>query len=103
MSFEEKNLYGQYIDNSEKNYGPRASPAPILGLIFYNIRIYSRCQVSVYRTIGPLVCFVGPICAKKVQLLHVPLIREHFDELWSTTTRNHLDSPFFVPYMYLFK
>ena len=25
------------------------------GTIFYNIRIYSRSQVSVYRTIGPLV------------------------------------------------
>ena len=28
---------------------------PYTGTIFYNIRIYSRCQVSVYRTIGPLV------------------------------------------------
>ena len=52
MSFEGKNLYGQYIDYPEKKNGPRASSAHILGL---NIRIYSRSQVSVYRTIGPLV------------------------------------------------
>ena len=33
MSFEGKNLYGQYIDYSEKKRnGPRASSAPILGL-----------------------------------------------------------------------
>ena len=57
MSFEGKNLHGQYIDYSEKNNGPRASPAPIR-TIFYNIRIYSRSQVSVYRTIGPLVTFM---------------------------------------------
>ena len=31
MTFEGKNLYGQYIDYSEKNNGPRASPVPILG------------------------------------------------------------------------
>ena len=43
------------ILNKKKN-GPRASSAPIYtGTIFYNIRIYSRSQVSVYRTIGPLV------------------------------------------------
>ena len=29
---------------------------PYTGTIFYNICIYSRSQVSVYRTIGPLVC-----------------------------------------------
>ena len=52
MSFEGKNLYGQYIDYSEKKNGPT-------GTIFYNIRIYSRSrsQVSVYRTIGPLVFY----------------------------------------------
>ena len=32
MSFEGKNLYGQYINYSEKKNGPRASSAPILGL-----------------------------------------------------------------------
>ena len=34
MSFEGENLYGQYIDYSEKKKknGPRASSAPILGL-----------------------------------------------------------------------
>ena len=30
-------------------------PYSYTGSIFYNIRIYSRSQVSVYRTIGPLV------------------------------------------------
>ena len=31
---------------------------PYTGTIFYNIRIYSRSQVSVYSTIGPLVVVV---------------------------------------------
>ena len=52
MSFEGKNLYGQYIDYSEKKKWPKG---PYTGTIFYIIRIYSRSQVSVYRTIGPLV------------------------------------------------
>ena len=60
MSFEGKNLYGQYIDYSEKKNGPRASSAPYTGTIFYNICIYSRSQVSVYRTIGPLVSSPEP-------------------------------------------
>ena len=55
MSFEGKNLYGQYIDYSEEKNGPRASSAPILGL--FSI---TSAQVSVYRTIGPLVD--GTIC-----------------------------------------
>ena len=55
MSFEGKNLYGQYIDYSEKKKWPKGFTCPYTGTIFYNIRIYSRSQVSVYRTIGPLV------------------------------------------------
>ena len=57
MSFEGKNLYGQYmyIDYSEKKKWPKGFICPYTGTIFYNIRIYSRSQVSVYRTIGPLV------------------------------------------------
>ena len=47
-----------YSENKEEN-GPRASSAPALGLntiIFkHAIGICSRSQVSVYRTIGPLV------------------------------------------------
>ena len=44
-----------------KKNGPRASSAPVLGLfsiIFKHVYwyIYNRSQVSVYRTIGPLVC-----------------------------------------------
>ena len=41
-----------------KKNGPRTSSAPLLGLfsiIFMFIGIYNRSQVSVYRTIGPLV------------------------------------------------
>ena len=53
MSFEGKNLYEQYIDYSEKK--AKGFICPYTGTIFYNIRIYSRSQVSVYRTIGPLV------------------------------------------------
>ena len=33
-------------------------PYSYTGNIFYNVRIYSRSQVSVYRTIGPLVGFL---------------------------------------------
>ena len=38
---------------------PRASSAPILGLfsITFVYTLYSRSQVSVYRTIGPLVFY----------------------------------------------
>ena len=52
----------------EKN-GPRASTAPLLGLytiIFKQIGIYSRSQVRVYRTIGPLVIAVTSV-------VHVPI------------------------------
>ena len=38
----------------KKKNGPRASSAPILGLFSITF-VYSRSQVSVYRTIGPLV------------------------------------------------
>ena len=55
MSFEGKNLYGQFIDYSEEKKWPMGFICPYTGTIFYNIRIYSRSQVSVYRTIGPLV------------------------------------------------
>ena len=55
MSFEGKNLYGQYIAYSEKKKWPKGFIFPYTGTIFYNICIYSRSQVSVYRTIGPLV------------------------------------------------
>ena len=59
---------GQDIDylGKKKKNGPRASSAPILGLfsvIFKHVYwyIYSRSQVSVYRTIGPLVILVIPL------------------------------------------
>ena len=53
MSFEGENLYGQYIDYSEKKW-PKGFICPYTGTFFYNIRICCRSQVSVYRTIGPL-------------------------------------------------
>ena len=38
-----------------KKKWPKGFICPYTGTIFYNIRIYSRSQVSIYRTIGPLV------------------------------------------------
>ena len=38
-----------------KKKWPKGFICPYTGTIFYNIRMYSRSQVSVYRTIGPLV------------------------------------------------
>ena len=50
---------GQNIDYSKQENGPRASSAPALGLntiIFKHVYWYmQQTQVSVYRTIGPLV------------------------------------------------
>ena len=50
---------GQNIDYLKKENGPRASSAPALGLntiIFKHVYLYmQQTQVSVYRTIGPLV------------------------------------------------
>ena len=60
MLFEGKNLYGQYIDCSKEKKMPKGFICPYTGTIFYNIRIYSRSQVSVYRTIGPLVLIFAP-------------------------------------------
>ena len=39
----------------KKKKWPKGFICPYTGTIFYNIRIYSSSQVSVYRTIGPLV------------------------------------------------
>ena len=41
----------------KKKKWPKGFICPYTGTIFYIIRIYSRSQVSVYRTIGPLVGF----------------------------------------------
>ena len=55
---------GQNIDYSEKKNGPRASSAPALGLntiLFKHVYWYmQQTQVSVYRTIGPLVLICDP-------------------------------------------
>ena len=57
-----KSANGQNIDYSEKENGPRALSAPALGLntiIFKHVYWYmQQTQVSVYRTIGPLVVFL---------------------------------------------
>ena len=51
-----------------KKKWPKGFICPYTGTIFYNIRIYSRSQVSVYRTIGPLVflfaCYVCNLSTK---------------------------------------
>ena len=67
MSFDGKNLYAQYMDYSEKKkkkkkkkQWPKGFICPYTGTIFDNISIYSRSQVSVYRTIGPLVFINSP-------------------------------------------
>ena len=39
----------------KKKKWPKGFICPYTGTIFYIIRIYSRSQVSIYRTIGPLV------------------------------------------------
>ena len=70
MSFEGKNLYGQYIDYSETKW-PKGFICPYTGTIFYIIRMYSRSQVSVYRTIGPLVSLKRLHMAKSAKWLEV--------------------------------
>ena len=42
----------------KKKKMPKGFICPYSETIFYIIRIYSRSQVSVYRTIGPLVDFL---------------------------------------------
>ena len=70
MSFEGKNLYGQYIDYSEKKKWPKGFICPYTGTIFYIIGIYSRSQVSVYRTIGPLVPLISVVSFKVLFVLY---------------------------------
>ena len=53
---------GQNIDYSEKRKWPKGFICPCTGVKYHNIQtcfigICSRSQVSVYRTIGPLVLF----------------------------------------------
>ena len=59
MSFEEKSQQdiGKWtnIDYSEKRKWPKGIICPCTGVIYMFIGICSRSQVSVYRTIGPLV------------------------------------------------
>ena len=46
---------GQNIDYSEKRKWPKGFICPCTGVKYHNIQKCSRSQVSVYRTIGPLV------------------------------------------------
>ena len=55
---------------------PKGFICPYTGTIFYNIRIYSRSQVSVYRTIGPLVCFRKiTFCLCVYKVMEVPQVQ----------------------------
>ena len=49
---------GQNIDDSEKRKWPKGFICPCTGVSNMFIGICSRSQVSVYRTIGPLVIFL---------------------------------------------
>ena len=55
-----------------KNKWPKGFICPYNGTIFYNIfSIYSRSKVSVYRTIGPLVClgiYITKKCPYNIQI-----------------------------------
>ena len=72
---------GQNIDYSEKKKenGPRASSAPALGLntiIFKHVYWYmQQTQVSVYRTIGPLVNFPMRRLICRVVLMTIHFIK----------------------------
>ena len=99
MSFEGKNLYGQYIDYSEKTKWPKGFICPYTGTIFYNIPIYSRSQVSVYRTIGPLVdryyCINSAEtkeirCRNERNMMHYILKPHHIFILELGTTKNNV-------------
>ena len=69
---------GQNIDYSEKENDPRASSAPALGLntiIFKHVYWYmQQTQVSVYRTIGPLVLIFAQNIDYRHTLERVPTI-----------------------------
>ena len=64
----------------KKENGPRASSAPALGLntiIFKHVYWYmQQTQVSVYRTIGPLVYYsIGPLKAVRIYRVFVKAVR----------------------------
>ena len=67
----------------KKENGPRASSVPALGLntiIFKHVYWYmQQTQVSVYRTIGPLVLFLiqNIDCGHKLELPHQVLTSTH--------------------------
>ena len=50
---------------------PKGFICPYSGTIFYNIRIYSRSQVSVYRTIGPLVDSTHDLCLNNLTYSYI--------------------------------
>ena len=79
------------LNSLKKENGPRASSAPALGLntiIFKHVYWYmQQTQVSVYRTIGPLVC--------KILLQLRPLIDTRFSFSLNIVTTNRI-SPNFV-------
>ena len=60
------------ILKKEKKW-PKGFICPYTGTIFYNIRIYIRSQVIVYRTIGPLVIAVTLNESIFLDVLHFPM------------------------------
>ena len=48
---------GQNIEDSEKRKWPKGFICPCTGVKYHNIQTCLRSQVSVYRTIGPLVVY----------------------------------------------
>ena len=53
-----------------KKKWPKGFICPYTGTIFYNIRVFSKSQVSVYRTIGPLVSLPYDLYSKPKVTLH---------------------------------
>ena len=71
---------------------PKGFICPNTGTIFYNICIYSRSRVSVYRTIGPLVNYLsaGQTRFSSYCNMAAPGMAKWLKLLFFTTTLNHL-------------
>ena len=66
MSFEGKNLYGQYIDYSEKKKWPKGFICPYTGTIFYNIRIYYDKEIIIPRKLPPKIIDLTVLLSKPI-------------------------------------
>ena len=76
------------LNSLKKENGPRASSAPALGLntiIFKHVYWYmQQTQVSVYRTIGPLVYMYITILVKQVYWYISQVSGERLQDHWSS-------------------